>query len=216
MPKTRSRLLDRVQLLEDRVTPSSALSFDEAFGLMAEMRSAGQADAEVIDSLEERDPTLLRRGFHRPAEYSIHDCPLMRLPGKWAARHSDPFVSIVGRLDDGGFSVRGPGDDRHPVRLPSCAAWRNWEPIVVFFLGLLVHHEKAWTTFWSRSPEVRARIGIVGFYIGTAARRAARLRREEHPDVLADFSARLKERIEWIVTQEEEPVQLPWNQGAAT
>ena len=215
MPKSRPQLLDRVQALEDRVTPTTALSFGDAFDLVAEARSDGDSEDMVLDRVLEADPTLLRRGFIRPAEYSIHDCPMIRLPGKRAARHPNAFVSIVGRLADGGFSVLGADGERHPVLLAEGTPWRSWDPVVVFFLGLLVRHQGAWTMFWSRPKDVRARHGLIGFYVGTAVRRSARYEREEGRDATEEVRRQLRGRIDWILAQEDEPSVLPWMEAAA-
>ena len=183
--------------------------------MTAQLRAEGKSDREVSAALDERDPTLATRGQIQPAQYSIHDSPLIRLPYRWAAGHPDPLVSIVGRLQEGSFSVAGPEGERHQVVAPANISWRSLDPLVVYFLGLLVRCETAWATFWSRTPKVRAELGLWGFYAGTALRRTARLERESDPAQVAEMREVIRPRIDWIMAQDEEPERLPWEEEAA-
>lgn len=208
----RKRLEDRLAALESRMAPAHALSPAEIAETAARLRAEGKKEAEVYRALEARDPLLAQRGLVRPAQYSIHDSPLIRLNHKWAARHHDRLVSIVGRLQDGGFSVSGPDGERHPVELSEDFDWRELDPLVVYALGLLVRVEAAWTIYWSRPKEVRARYGLAGFYIGTAKRRVKRLEVEAPAGEVEELRGILSRRIDWITAQTTEPASLPWEE----
>ncbi len=211
----RRDLDERLAALEARVTPASALRPEEIAEITVRIRADGKSDREVSLSLNERDPSLMMRGLIQLAQYSIHDSPLIRLPHKWAAGHRDPLVSIVGRLQECSFSVLGPGGEHHPVGVPARLDWRELDPLVVYFLGLLVRHEGAWVMYWSRPAEIRAEYGLAGFYLATATHRAARLKREDTPKQVAEISEAIQLRIDWITAQAEEPERLPWEKETA-
>ncbi len=204
------RLLDRIEELETRIITANSLTNEQAMEFAATARSNGKSEAEVFDLLDKSDPSLLTRGIYSVAQYAVCDQPLLRLPNQWAARHKNPFIAIVGRLDDGGFSVLVPGGNRHPLKLPTGVDWRQWDPVAVHFLGWLVHHKLAWSTFWSRPKDFRAKVGIAEFYIGTAKKRAERLVRDEDSEVLGAYRETLEARIDWILEQTSEPTEIPW------
>lgn len=212
----RKRLEERLAALEAMVTPAKALSPAEIAEEAARLRAEGKSEGEVYRALEAMDPSLMRRGLVRPAAYSLADAPLIRVPHKWAARHPDPLVSIVGCLQDGGFSVLGPGGERHPVELSDDFDWRELDPLVVYALGLLVRVEEAWTIYWSRSREVRARYGLAGFCLGTAMRRVKRLEAEAPAGEVKEVRAEVGRRIQWVLAQEVEPAALPWEEFSIT
>ncbi len=206
----RKNLADRLAALESRNIPPTALSFEEAGRHTIGPRAQGNSEREVCDALDEQDPSLMRSGFFVPSEYASYDQTTIRFPGEWAARHVNPYVAIVGRLNDGGFSVLMPGGERFPLRSPEGFDSRVLDHLAVFWLGLLAQITETWSTFWSRSAGVRGRIGLASFCIESAKKRAKTMEAEEDAEELADYRAALGVRIEWILGHHKEPDSIPW------
>lgn len=209
---SRNSLDARLTALETRMRAElTTLTSADVRRLIGKLRAEGRSEAEVFDRLTEADPNRRLAMPTRPAQYSIHDHPLIRLPDKWAARHEHPFVRLIGQLAEGQLCILTHPDEAHRQVLEVGPEWRGWDVLALPYLALLSWFPEPWRSYWAGEE----RGSLLDHYVELADARATEFASHHGPETAEEIRVDYRSRIEWILETDTEPDELPWNKEAA-